>query len=169
MNPELWKNRTGYGYWATEYQAPELLTGQPRTKAVDWWNLRILVFEMLSGIPPFWDDSVNEICRMIVRGALINYRPEISGSAKDFIARLLDRNPNTRLGGSPADVEEVKAHPFFAGIQWDAVLARKIRPEWIPNLKRIDEADGNGAGSETSSSDTTAGAGNASLARSTQC
>jgi hypothetical protein len=77
----------------------------------------------------------------------------MSPVTKDLIARLLDRSPRTRLGGGEADAEEVKAHPFFAGLQWEDVLARKLRPEWIPDLK-----DDGGAGASSKDGGMTGGA-----------
>jgi serine/threonine protein kinase len=110
MTPEPWMIITGNGPWIPEYVAPELyrlvVTHGTRPKALDWWNLGILVFEMLSGMNPFYHESRDQIYRMIVDGAVINYPPEISGHAKDFIARLIDRNPDTRLRGGPTDVDE---------------------------------------------------------------
>ena len=47
--------------------------------------------------------------------------------ALDLIVKLLDRDPKTRLGAGPGDAEEIKAHPFFDGIDWEQVMARKLK------------------------------------------
>jgi serine/threonine protein kinase len=60
---------------------------------------------------------------------------DLSHAARDFFERLLDKNPDARLGGGPRDVEEVKEHPFFAGLNWDDVLAKRIKPESIPHYE----------------------------------
>jgi serine/threonine protein kinase len=139
-----------------EYIAPEMLQQQPYTKAVDWWSLGILVFEMLSGLPPFYDENTNKMYRMILQDD-INYPAGISAAAKDFIGALLDRNAGTRLGAGDADVEELKGHAFFDGLKWADIEAKKIKPEWVPDIKGegdthlfdaefTDEAAGGGAG-----------------------
>ena len=51
-----------------------------------------------------------------------------------MISRLLDRNPSTRLGASDEDVEEIKRHPFFSGLNWNDVIEKKYKPEWIPKM-----------------------------------
>jgi serine/threonine protein kinase len=133
-----------------------MLQQQPYTKAVDWWSLGILVFEMLSGLPPFYDENTNKMYRMILQDD-INYPAGISAAAKDFIGALLDRNAGTRLGAGDADVEELKGHAFFSGLKWADVEAKKIKPEWIPDIKGegdthlfdaefTEEAAGGGAG-----------------------
>jgi serine/threonine protein kinase len=117
-----------------EYIAPEMLQQQPYTKSVDWWSLGILVFEMLNGLPPFYDENTNKMYRMILQDA-IQFPAGISPNAKDFITLLLDRCPSTRLGAGEADVEELKRHPFLSGLNWDEVLAKTIKPEWVPDIK----------------------------------
>ena len=116
-----------------EYLAPEMLQRQPYTKAVDWWSYGVLIFEMLNGLPPFYDENVNTMYRAILNDD-IEFPSSMSSEAINFISRLLDRNPETRLGSSEKDVEEIKEHPFFSGIDWKAVFDKKYEPEWIPPI-----------------------------------
>ncbi|KAH0792239.1 AGC family protein kinase [Histomonas meleagridis] len=116
-----------------EYLAPEMLQRQPYTKAVDWWSYGVLIFEMLTGLPPFYDENINAMYRAILNDD-IEFPSSMSAEAKDFVSKLLDRNPSTRLGSSDKDVEEIKAHPFFAAIDWKAVYDKKYEPEWIPPI-----------------------------------
>ena len=117
-----------------EYIAPEMLQQHPYTKSVDWWSYGVLVFEMLTGLPPFYDDNTNKMYRLIISGS-INYPSYVSSNAKDFISKLLDRNPSTRLGASEEDVEEIKRHPFFSSLNWNDVFEKKYKPEWVPDMK----------------------------------
>ena len=116
-----------------EYLAPEMLQRQPYTKAVDWWSYGVLIFEMLTGLPPFYEENVNAMYRAILNDD-IEFPSSMSSEAVDFIRKLLDRNPAKRLGSSDNDVEEIKAHPFFAAIDWKAVMDKKYEPEWIPPI-----------------------------------
>jgi serum/glucocorticoid-regulated kinase 2 len=54
-----------------EYLAPELLYGQGYTKAVDWWTLGVLLYEMLTGLPPFYSENTNEMYRRILEDELV--------------------------------------------------------------------------------------------------
>lgn len=117
-----------------EYIAPEMLQQQPYTKAVDWWSFGILVYEMLTGLPPFYDENVNKMYRMILSEPL-TFPDSMSPEAQDLITQLLDRNPETRLGSSANDYEDIKKHPFFAPLDWDQVYKKQYTPEWKPTIK----------------------------------
>ena len=86
-----------------EYLAPELLHGQGYTKAVDWWTLGVLLYEMLTGLPPFYDENTNEMYRKILAEPLHFPGPEIvPPAARDLLTRLLDRDATRRLGSNGA-------------------------------------------------------------------
>ena len=119
-----------------EYIAPEMIEGEEYGMAVDWWALGTLTYEMLFGIPPFYDTNTNAMYRSIVRSE-IEFPPEASPLASDFISRLLDKNPGTRLGSGPTGSEEIKSHGFFVGVDWDALLNRTIPMEWKPEINSL--------------------------------
>merc|ERR1712071_633641 len=79
-----------------EYLAPELLHGQGYTKAVDWWTLGVLLYEMLTGLPPFYDENTNEMYRKILQGPL-RFPEEVGSEARSLLTQLLDRDPARRL------------------------------------------------------------------------
>ena len=116
-----------------EYVAPEVLSGQPYGKAVDWWSVGTLLYEMIGGLPPFYDKNRRLMFSKILT-ARLRFNPYFSLQACNLITKLLDRNPLTRLGSGPSDAEEIKSHPFFAGLDWDALLHKKIPPPWKPTL-----------------------------------
>jgi serine/threonine protein kinase len=116
-----------------EYMPPEILSGKPYTRVVDWWSYGTLVYEMLCGAPPFYDENANKMYKMV-----LNDRPKfpnfVSPVAQDFILRLLDKLPAQRLGGGPGDVEEIKEHPFFAGLDWEKLMKKEIEAPWKPKI-----------------------------------
>jgi len=86
-----------------EYLAPELLHGQGYTKAVDWWTLGVLLYEMLTGLPPFYDENTNEMYRKILAEPLHFPGPDVvPPAARDLLTRLLDRDATRRLGSNGA-------------------------------------------------------------------
>lgn len=116
-----------------EYLAPELLQGTGYTKTVDWWTLGVLLYEMLTGLPPFYDENTNEMYRKILTEPLHFPGPEVvPPAARDLLMRLLDRNAVRRLGANGA--AEIKAHPFFHSIDWRKLLMRKYEPAFKPNV-----------------------------------
>ncbi|KAF4459831.1 serine threonine- kinase gad8 [Fusarium albosuccineum] len=116
-----------------EYLAPELLLGEGYNKTVDWWTLGVLLYEMLTGLPPFYDEVTNEMYRKILSEPLHFPGPEIvPPAAKDLLTKLLNRKPAERLGANGA--AEIKSHPFFHAIDWKKLLQRKYEPAFKPSV-----------------------------------
>jgi serine/threonine protein kinase len=120
-----------------EYLAPEIVTGTGHDKAVDWWSLGILLYELTVGIPPFYSQNVNEMYNKIQHGVL-RFPPFLSEPCKNLIVALLNRDPTKRLG-SLNDVEDIKAHPFFATLNWDKLTKKEIDPPYKPKVKAADD------------------------------
>lgn len=121
-----------------EYLAPEmLLNRRSRTgygKAVDWWSLGTLMFEMLVGWPPFYDKNLRKMCENILRAKLrFSSHVALSEEARSVISGFLNRDPVTRLGARSAD--EIKAHPFFAEIRWEELWAKRVPPPFRPKIQ----------------------------------
>jgi len=116
-----------------EYLAPEIVTGAGHDKAVDWWSLGILLYELTVGIPPFYSQNVNEMYNKIQHGVL-RFPPFLSEPCKNLIVALLNRDPTKRLG-SKDDVNDIKIHPFFKDISWDKLYRKEIDPPYKPKVK----------------------------------
>ncbi|KAL9709471.1 Serine/threonine-protein kinase [Leucoagaricus gongylophorus] len=118
-----------------EYIAPELLESQGYTKTVDWWTLGVLLYEMMTGLPPFYDENVNTMYQRILTDPL-QFPPGMPPEAMSVMAGLLQRDPSKRLGANGG--EEIKRHSFFSHhIRWDRLLARKIQPPFKPSVESV--------------------------------
>ncbi|KAL1918001.1 uncharacterized protein VTP21DRAFT_3267 [Calcarisporiella thermophila] len=115
-----------------EYLAPELLLGQGYTKVVDWWTLGILLYEMLTGLPPFYDENTNEMYRKILHDELV-FPDEVNMEARGLLQGLLTRDPTQRLGTNGA--HDIKRHPFFASIDWRKLMEKKVQPPFKPSVQ----------------------------------
>ncbi|XP_076323842.1 cAMP-dependent protein kinase catalytic subunit 3-like isoform X2 [Tachypleus tridentatus] len=116
-----------------EYLAPEIIQSKGHNKAVDWWALGILIYEMLVGYPPFFDDNPFAIYEKILAGKL-DWPRHIDPVAKDLIKKFLVQDRTKRLGSMKNGADDVKRHRWFKGINWDDVLNRRVKPPIIPRV-----------------------------------
>jgi len=113
-----------------EYLAPEVVQSKWYGKAVDWWSMGTLLYEMLTGWPPFYNENMHVMYDRIVRAPL-TFPKDMSPEAKSLLTGLLQRDPRQRLG-STNGMQDFKDHPFFRGIDWVALYEKKITPPFIP-------------------------------------
>jgi len=119
-----------------EYLAPEILQGVGHGKPVDWWSLGTLVFEMLTGLPPFYSRNINHMYEKILKAELRcpSYLPS---DVKGLIEGLLIRDPVKRLGSGPGDIKELEANAFFKDLDFKKVEAKEYTPIYKPNIGNL--------------------------------
>ncbi|KAL6453233.1 YPK2 Serine/threonine-protein kinase YPK2/YKR2 [Candida maltosa Xu316] len=116
-----------------EYLAPELLLNQGYTRSVDWWTLGTLLYEMLTGLPPFYDDDVPTMYKKILQNPL-RFPSFLEGTdAQDLLIKLLQKDPSLRLD----EASEIKSHPFFKDIDWNKLLNKNYLPPFKPNVENL--------------------------------
>ncbi|KAL4455810.1 hypothetical protein ABPG74_003220 [Tetrahymena malaccensis] len=115
-----------------EYLSPETIKGFGSSKASDWWSLGTLLYEMLFSMPPFYHKQHKQMFQKIVFEEL-QYNPnmQVSSQAKDLIGRLLCKDPRIRLG-SCEGATELKNHPWFEDVDWDALYKRQVQAPFKP-------------------------------------
>ncbi|XP_042036895.1 phototropin-2-like isoform X2 [Salvia splendens] len=111
-----------------EYIAPEIITGEGHSSAIDWWALGILVYEMLYGRTPFRGKNRQKTFSNILHKDLtFPSSIQVTLPAKQLVHALLNRDPDSRLG-SNGGANEIKEHPFFKGINWPLIRCMSPPP-----------------------------------------
>ncbi|XP_025111624.1 serine/threonine-protein kinase N2-like isoform X3 [Pomacea canaliculata] len=131
-------DRTSTFCGTPEFLAPEVLTETSYTRAVDWWGLGVLIYEMLVGESPFPGDDEEEVFDSIVNEE-VRYPRFLSTEAIAIMRRLLRRNPDRRLGSSERDAEDVKKQAFFRSLVWNDLLTKKVKPPFVPTVKNMED------------------------------
>ena len=117
-------NKTFCG--SPQYLSPEMLSKEGTTKASDIYGIGAILFELISGAPPFFNQDENLMYKNISENKLM-FPEFFSQEIKDLLRKMLDKNPTKRIG-IENDKSDLKNHEFFRDINWDDILKRKIKP-----------------------------------------
>nr|AFD32691.1 cAMP-dependent protein kinase 4 [Mucor circinelloides] len=112
-----------------DYLAPEIILSKGYTKAVDWWGLGVLIFEMVVGRAPFIDKNPVNLYQKILE-CRVDWPEDMSADLKDLLQNLLTADIEGRYTS-----QEIKEHVWFADLNFDQVLKRKVKPPYIPKVK----------------------------------
>ncbi|KAM9307311.1 cGMP-dependent protein kinase 1-like isoform 2-T2 [Pholidichthys leucotaenia] len=118
-----------------EYVAPEVILNKGHDCSADCWSLGILVFELLSGSPPFSGCDPMKTYNIILRGIdMIEFPKKITKSAANLIKRLCRDNPSERLGNQKNGVKDIQKHKWFEGFNWDGLRQGTVEPPFTPTV-----------------------------------
>ena len=114
-----------------QYLAPEILLKKPYTRSIDWWCLGAVTYEMVYGLPPFYSTHVDEMYQGILHKPL-KLKSTVSVEMRSFLSKILEKNPENRLGHAPDGWQQIQNHSFFRQINFSDLLLKKYRPDFIP-------------------------------------
>ncbi|KAI0066631.1 hypothetical protein BV25DRAFT_1412135 [Artomyces pyxidatus] len=120
-----------------EYLAPEVIQGLPYSYEVDWWSFGTMLYEMLTGITPFWADNHSDMYVRVLQDEL--QFPDdraMDQDTKSLIRGLLQRNPSIRISEP-----RIKRHPYFSKIDWSHVYYKRYIPPYIPPIDPSNASD----------------------------
>ncbi|KAL2157961.1 hypothetical protein VTH06DRAFT_4770 [Thermothelomyces fergusii] len=107
----IWENQTMTPCGTVGYTAPEIVKDERYSKSVDMWALGCVLYTLLCGFPPFYDESIEVLTEKVAKGQYTFLSPwwdDISKSAKDLISHLLCVDPEKRY-----TIREFLAHPWI--------------------------------------------------------
>jgi len=121
-----------------EYYSPEMINKAGYNKCIDFWQIGILLYEIITGATPFVDTDPVKIYKKINKGK-INFPKNINKNAKMIIKQFLNIDKNKRLGCTKKGIYEIIENPFFKDFDWEGLLHRKLEPPFIPNISKFSD------------------------------
>ncbi|KAG1356880.1 hypothetical protein G6F62_001970 [Rhizopus arrhizus] len=117
-----------------DYLAPEIIQTKGYGKAADFWSFGVLIFEMLAGYPPYYDENQFRLYEKILT-APPKYPSDMDPAAKDLLMHLLTTDLSERYGNLKRGYYDIMEHKWFDPLEFDLLVQRKIKPPYIPELK----------------------------------
>lgn len=116
-----------------EYVPPEIILNRGHDLTADYWSLGVLIFELLTGNPPFVGSDPMKTYNIILKGIdAITFPRRITKTASNLIRRLCRDVPSERLGAQKHGLRDIRKHKWFEGFNWDGLVNRTLRPPIIP-------------------------------------
>lgn len=88
---------------------------------------------MIAGHPPFYDEDHFKLYEKIL-ACKLRFPPHFDPNAKDLVKRLLSPDLTKRFGNLKGGSEDIKTHKWFAGVDWDKLLALEVTAPYIPKI-----------------------------------
>lgn len=119
-----------------EYVAPEIILNKGHDQAADYWSMGILMFELLTGTPPFTAPDPMKTYNIILKGIdVIEFPKKVSRSATLLIKKFCRDNPAERLGYGKNGLDDVRKNKWFQGFDWNGLVAQTLPPPITPKVK----------------------------------
>lgn len=119
-----------------EYVAPEVILNKGHDISADYWSLGVLMFELLTGTPPFTGSDPMKTYNIILKGIdAVDFPRNITRNATALIKKLCRDNPAERLGYQKGEIRDIQKHKWFDGFNWEGLRNRTLTPPIIPQIR----------------------------------
>jgi len=119
-----------------EYVAPEVILNKGHDISADYWSLGVLMFELLTGTPPFTGTDPMKTYNIILKGIdAIDFPRNITGRARELIKKLCRDNSAERLGYQKGGIRDIQKHKWFDGFNWEGLRTRSLSPPIMPKIQ----------------------------------
>jgi protein kinase A len=105
---------------------------------VDWYALGVLIFEMVTGLPPYHQQEANPVMlyeKIIAGPSRIRWPNIFTPFAKDMVLKLMEGDPSKRYGNLRHGSGDVFAHPWFREVDWEKLAMREITAPYQPTIE----------------------------------
>ncbi|EDV21557.1 uncharacterized protein TRIADDRAFT_30166, partial [Trichoplax adhaerens] len=118
-----------------EYVSPEVILNRGHNFCADYWGLGILIFELLTGSPPFTSDDPMKTYNLILRGIdRVDFPRKIGKNAQNLIRKLCKENPAERIGYQKNGIKDIQKHKWFQGFDWNGLRKRELKSPMQPTI-----------------------------------
>ncbi|QSZ37635.1 hypothetical protein DSL72_008734 [Monilinia vaccinii-corymbosi] len=134
LSKVVWDSQTMTPCGTVGYTAPEIVKDERYSKSVDMWAMGCVLYTLLCGFPPFYDESIAVLTEKVARGQYTFLSPwwdDISKPAQDLVSHLLTVDPKKRY-----TIEEFLNHPWVKGIDQPTYAALDAPPLATPAVER---------------------------------
>ncbi|CAK94770.1 unnamed protein product (macronuclear) [Paramecium tetraurelia] len=134
--PNMTKDTCAYSFCGSpEYMAPEMFQTTGHTQLVDYYCLGCLLYEFVTGLPPFYADDKNIIYARLLKEQ-VEFPDYLSTDIKDLIRQLMIKDPHKRLG-SRFGIDEIFSHRWFRDVDLVSFINKQVKPPYIPDLQKL--------------------------------
>ncbi|XP_063691403.1 cGMP-dependent protein kinase 1-like isoform X5 [Bolinopsis microptera] len=124
-----------------EYVAPEIILNKGHDLSADYWSLGILMFELLTGSPPFSGADPMQTYNLILRGMdMVEFPRKINKSAQHLVKKLCRDNPAERIGYQRDGLRDIKKHKWYQGFDWEGLINKRVSPPISPRIKNATDS-----------------------------
>lgn len=134
LSKVIWDTQTMTPCGTVGYTAPEIVKDERYSKSVDMWALGCVLYTLLCGFPPFYDESIQTLTEKVAMGQYTFLSPwwdDISKSAQDLVSHLLTVDPDKRY-----DIKQFLNHPWIRESQEETSAAADAPPLATPMYTR---------------------------------
>ena len=119
-----------------EYVAPEIILNKGHDCSADYWSLGVLIYELMTGNPPFTSSDPMNTYNIILRGIdALEFSSLITRNVQLLIKRLCKENPMERLGNQKDGLMDIRKHKWFTGFHWSGLQSRQLTAPIVPRIK----------------------------------